>query len=149
MIPGMNKARKLVVSTLIAGGLNKPSAENYEKAIYMRYPDEEDYISIVYDKIGQLRSAGDRVEREKILNDIKNKIESWDACVYVTSKEKYEASLDTSKERTKPIKGMYKCKEKECGSDEFYVWQEQRRRSDEAATIMRQCAKCGKRGKEN
>jgi len=152
---GLQSFRNSVVEVLVeTGGLNRPSAENYEKAIYnmscrkAAKPSKEIYTRIAYDKLGQLVCAKDRVEREKILADIRKDVDEWDACVYSDQLATYTASMDRSVLKPKAIKGLYKCKDKECGSDEFYVWNEQRRSADEGASVMRQCAKCGKRGKE-
>ena len=152
----MKALRSTIVSTLVdSGGLNKPSAENYEKAIYAMCvrlekdpPTRETYSRIAYDKVGQIVSAKDRPAREKIIADMRNDVEGWDACVYDTQRATYNALMDRSVLKPKAIKGLYKCKDKECQSDEFYVWQEQRRSGDEAMSTLRQCAVCGKRGKE-
>src|SRR5687768_16066570 len=98
----MKKTRNLVIATLVAGGLNKPSAENYEKAIYNAYPMEDEYISIAYDKIGQLRTAKDRTERESILKDIRKGNAEWESCVYAQQKERYQHAIDHSRVKTKP-----------------------------------------------
>lgn len=149
----MKALRASIITTLMCTGkLNKPSAENYEKAVYAMAErmdgTKETYARIAYDKVGQLISAKDRTEREQILADIRKDVDGWDACVYKKQLENYNASMDRSVLKPKAIKGLYKCKDKECNSDEFYVWNEQRRSSDEGATVMRQCARCGKRGKE-
>lgn len=153
----MKNFRSSIVSTLMStASLNKPSAENYEKAIYGMAgrtdekdpPSKETYARIAYDKVGQLVAAKDRTMREKILADLKKDVEGWDSASYAEQLASYNATMDRSVLKPKAVKGLYKCKEKECGSDEFYVWQEQRRSADEGMSVMRQCAKCGKRGKE-
>lgn len=153
----MKKIRESTVNTLVsAGGLNKPSAENYEKAIYglscrlntNGQWSKETYVKIAFDKLGQLITAKDRTAREKILSDIRSDVVGWDACAYDTQRDAYNAATDRSVLKPTAVKGLYKCKNKDCGSDEFYVWSQQTRSCDEAATNFRQCAKCGKRGRE-
>lgn len=152
----MKTFRANIVSTLIsAGRLNEPSAKNYEKAVFEMTsrldggtPSKETYARVAYDKVGQLVNAKDREEREKILADMKRDVDGWDACVYENQLSMYNASMDRSVLKPRAVKGLYKCREKDCGSEEFYVWQEQRRSSDEGATVMRQCFRCGRRGKE-
>ena len=152
----MKSLRAKVVGVLVdAGGLNKPSAENYEKAIYAFCERQskgkvtvDGYRRLAYDKLGQLIEANNREEREQILKDIRNNVEGWDACVYSKQLEAYTMSMDRSVMKPKAVKGLHKCKEKNCGSDEFYIWSAQTRSSDEGMTHFRQCAKCGKRGKE-
>ena len=154
-ISGLKTLRASIVDALVSGGLNKPSAENYEKAIYASSgkenggtPTKEDYAALAYDKVGQLLKAKDRAEREKILADIRTGVVSWDACVYDTQRKAYNAAMDRSVLKPKAVKGLYKCKNKECGGDEFYTWSQQTKSSDEGMSHFRQCARCGQRGKE-
>ena len=152
----MKSLRKLATDTLVDEvKLAHAAAVNYEKAIYGMCSRIDDgaattktYTTIFYDKIGQLKTAKDRAHREKILVDIRGDVEGWDSCVYEENLASYNSSMDRSVLKPKAVKGMYKCKVKDCGSDEFYVWQEQRRSADEGMSTMRQCFKCGKRGKE-
>lgn len=151
----MKQFRELATKALVGSGLNDASAANYEKAIYNMCTrlDEgkatsETYKKMAYDKIGQLVSAQNREEREKILADIRSDKTGWEASVYSQQEENYKASMDRSTLKPKAIKGMYKCKVRSCQSDLFYVWQEQRRSGDESMSVIRQCSRCGKRGQE-
>lgn len=107
--------------------------------------EPEDRAKALYEILGKLAENKDKME--EICSE--DPLEEWDSCVYSEIDDEYKKSIDKSIAKPKAIKGAYKCKVKGCGSDEFYVWQEQRRSADEGATVMRQCAVCGKRGKEN
>lgn len=136
---------------------SKKIAEKYETAIYnmaVRVAKRdgqkitEVYPVIAYDKLGQIVVAKTSLERHKILNDLKNAVEDWDSCVYNSPRSEYNRMMDRSIQKPKAVKGVYVCKQKNCGSDEFYVWSQQTRSSDEGMSQMRQCAHCGKRRKE-
>jgi len=152
----MKSLRKLATDTLVDEvNLTPVAAVNYEKAIYGMCSRIDDgaattktYITIFYDKMGQLKTAKDRAHREKILVDIRGDVEGWDACVYAENLATYNSSMDRSVLKPTAVKGLHKCRVRDCGSDEFYIWSAQTKASDEGMTNFRQCAKCGKRGKE-
>jgi DNA-directed RNA polymerase subunit M/transcription elongation factor TFIIS len=151
----MKALRESIIEVLVDGGLNKPSAENYEKAMYDASgridggtPTKDTYSKFAYDKVGQLRGAKDRTEREKILSDIRKDVEGWDACVYEDQRKAHRSAMDVSVLKPKAVKGLYKCKNPDCKSDEFYTWSLQVNSSDEGMRHFRACAKCGQRGKE-
>ena len=103
------------------------------------------YTQIAYDKIGQIFFAKDDFQIQSIIKDIETNVAGWDASVYKVQQNNYNLLLDNSIQKPKAIKGLHKCK---CGNDEFYIWSAQTRSGDEGMTHFRQCAKCGKRGKE-
>lgn len=136
--------------------LGEKSATKYETAIYnmcvriaKRDGDdiEEIYTRIAYDKLGQILTS-DALGRSKILNDLKNTVEDWDACVYFEHQAEYKREIDRSILKVESVKGVYTCKYKGCKSDEFYMWTAQTKSSDEGSSQFRQCAICGKRKKE-
>jgi DNA-directed RNA polymerase subunit M/transcription elongation factor TFIIS len=111
------------------------------------------YDEIAYEKVGQISTNPDSIEQ--VITDVKNIAIGYDSCVYEEYYNDYMRKLDKSQQKPTPTKGVYVCKNKHaitgkiCGSDEFYVWSKQTRSADEGMTIMRECAKCGKRGREN
>ena len=155
----MKAARAATVDSFLKH-FPKEKAVVYEKAIFNvaslaadgEMPDVDMYASIAYERIFQLVTASNETDRLVILVDMQadpgTSGVSWDSCVYDDHKEKYQASIDRSQQRPKPVKGLHVCKNPRCGSDEFYVWSLQTRSSDEGMTNFRQCSKCGKRGRE-
>jgi DNA-directed RNA polymerase subunit M/transcription elongation factor TFIIS len=138
------RLRKRIVDALVQCGMTKKDATICEKSIYANFPS--DYCIVAYEKIGQLKSG---TPSQHVLQDIKKKIKGWGSHVYNPIKNTYENRIFQDNTKIKPVKGMYKCKNKECGSDEFYIWNETRRSGDEGQATIRQCSKCGKRGREN
>ncbi len=155
----MGDYRKNIV-TLLSKKVKPDIATRYENEIY-RLTTRTDptniissYKRIAYEKVGQLLAAASEDERTYIIIDMQCNNLGWDSGVYDDFREKHYKTLDRVQQRPKAIKGMYICKNKNpatgivCGSDLMYVWQQQTRSSDEGMTTFRQCAKCGKRGKE-
>jgi DNA-directed RNA polymerase subunit M/transcription elongation factor TFIIS len=143
------KTRAIAIDALVKSGLTKQAASDYEKGIVGVCDDTADYTTMVYERIGELRVCKSKQERDVILKDIKGGAKGWDSCMYSEAKQKHVTSILQSNTKIKAIKGMYKCNKKGCGSDEFYMWSEQRRSSDEGMSVVRQCSKCGKRGVES
>jgi DNA-directed RNA polymerase subunit M/transcription elongation factor TFIIS len=159
----MKSARATVMAVLIKH-FPKEKSTTYEKAIFNssltisgevpdRGPDVDTYVGVSYERIAQLINAVNEIDRAIILVDMQNSAEgeaevSWRSCVYDDHKDRYQASLDRSQRRPKPVKGMHICKDPKCKSDEFYLWSSQDRGGDEGMCHHRQCARCGKRGKE-
>lgn len=103
------------------------------------------YNKIAFEKIGHIMQTKDI---EKVLNDIENNKVGWESSVFSKQLVVYERMLDRSVLKPTAVKGVYLCKEKGCGSDEFYTWSQQTRSCDEGSTAFRECARCGKRGKQ-
>lgn len=133
--------RKLIVDALVNNGLDQTTAVNYEKSIHSVSKSISAYTSLAYEKVGEILSGNPKIAIENT--------DQWSSCVYEKEREKYETSVLQSNVKIKPVKGLYKCKNRKCGSDEFYITLEQRRGGDEGMTTVRQCARCGKRGTES
>lgn len=142
----------------LAEKLGEKSAVKYETAIYnmcvriaKRDGDgitvEHVYPEVAFDKVGQLMVAT-AVERTKILNDLKNTVEDWDSCVYFEQQTEYNKCMNRAVEKPTAVKGVYKCNNKGCKSDDFYMWSVQTKSGDEGMTQYRRCAICGKQKKE-
>ena len=107
------------------------------------------YSELSYEKLGQIMMLKTKQERKIIIDEINKGCGwEWSTEFYSKQKENYRKLIDKSVAKPEAIKGVYHCKEKGCGSDEFFTWTAQTRGCDEAATQFRQCAKCGKRKKE-
>ena len=140
-----NEVRKILESKFT-------NAKEYEKNIFNLVKNTNDivtqdnYKESAYEKVGQLMCVKNEKEENDIIEDIKNNKIGFESCIYKNYKEKHESMIDKSQERPKAVKGIYKCKQKGCGSDEFYIWSEQKRSADEGMSQMRMCKLCGKRG---
>lgn len=160
----MKNARSTIVNALIKH-FPREKAMTYEKAIFNvatgsydpEVHEEDDFVelytSVAYERVAQLINAPTETDRLVIVVDMQADDGSlgavrWDSCVYDEHRERYEASLNRSQQRPKPVKGVHLCKDPKCRSDVFYIWSLQTRGGDEGMTHYRQCAKCGKRGKE-
>lgn len=150
----MKNIRKSCISSLESFFSPKESAK-IEKILFdaanMHHGDEnieEFYLRFSYEKIGQLASNTSTENVQRILKDSEEGIEGWKSAFYQHYKTQYLYKLDTTMKKPASIKGIYKCKEKDCNSDEFYVWSQQTRSGDEGMTQFRKCAICGKRKKE-
>jgi len=131
-------------------------ANTYEKAIYDMVlsdstPSNETYARLAYEKVGQLIECNqDPDSIEGILANISSGITGYESSIYEPQRIKHEKALAQAIQKPKAIKGTYVCKfPRGCGSDEFYIWKLQTRGGDEGTTTFRQCAKCGRRGKED
>lgn len=144
-------------SGILSEKLGEKSAAKYETAIYnmcvrLAKQDEERiehvYTRIAFDKIGQLIAAKNSLERSKILNDLKNTVEDWDACIYEKQRFEYDRLMDRSIQKPQAVTLDEICKYKGCKSNKFYIWAAQTRSCDEGTTNFRQCAECSRRKKE-
>lgn len=164
----MKAIRATVVSTL-QDTVGPTKAKKYEGVIFALanrlWPVLEDeslldtlYKKIAYEKLGQLLEAKTDEDRTTIIADVEeddgsvyedpDNIINWNDAAYENHRLRYVSEMDRTQQRPKAVKGMYTCKMKGCNSDEFYVWQQVTRSADEGSTNFRQCARCGKRGKE-
>ncbi len=144
-------------SEALSGKLGEKSAAKYETAIYnmcvrLAKQDGEKiesvYTRVAFDKIGQLIATKKPLERTKILNDLKNTVEDWDACIYEQQRFEYDRLMDRSIQKPQAVTLDEVCKYKGCKSNKFYIWSAQTRSADEGMTHFRQCALCNKRKKE-
>ena len=132
---------------------------NYERRIYkmckrMANGDEDVsiesiYKKMAYEKTGQLLNAKNRMEREKILLDIRGTKFGWDSVVYINYKQRLAKDASQLAAGIKVEKGEFPCKNKKCRSMECYYYQQQDRSSDEGFSVYVVCTKCGGRYKFN
>jgi DNA-directed RNA polymerase subunit M/transcription elongation factor TFIIS len=152
----MDKSRALV-REILKKNISKPEkSKKYEVEIYnmcvrLSKSTKKKIIDIykkeAFEKVGELIVAEKKGREDTILNDIKNNSLGWDSQAFIEQKNSYEKIMNKSVQKPIPVKGMYVCKDKECGSDLFYTWSLQTRSQDEPATLFRECAQCGKRGR--
>lgn len=133
------------------------TVEKYEEALYAaavkkskitKISKNKVYAELSYEKLGQIMEAKTKAERKLIMDEINKGVNEWESNFYSEQKEIYKKLMDKSVAKPKAVKGIHRCKERGCDSDEFYVWAQQDRSGDEASSQYRQCAKCGKRRKE-
>jgi DNA-directed RNA polymerase subunit M/transcription elongation factor TFIIS len=144
--------RKLVRKNL-ARRYTQKTAHEIEKKIFdlsanvaecMGVEQSDHYLDIAMEKIALADEGATAAIVKKELSDV---VCGWESCIFEKSRQKQQESFSRQLFKPTAIKGLYVCKDRECGSDEFFIWQLQTRSGDEGTTEYRQCAKCGKRGK--
>lgn len=149
--------RKCVKEILKKKHVKAETIEIFENAVYdmcvkickiIGAKVKEEYSSLAYEKIGEFLERPKNVTEDEILQDIKKCVQGYDSVAFKQEKFDYNRFMDRSVQKPTPVKGAYFCKEKECKSDLFYIWSLQTRGGDEGMTHYRQCATCGKRGKQ-
>ena len=112
--------------------IRKITSNNEEQRKIKEILDHYD-VEDAYDKIGCLLIGGDE-------NDDK-----WSAPSFNKYKKEEQYIEDRILNTNNTQTGMYKCKDKSCGSLNCTIYQEQTRRADEGMTTFIKCRKCGKR----
>lgn len=154
----MSTSQRKIAKTILEKNLRTDDADEIENAIYdmckklcknkgLKVTDE--YPSLAYEKIGDFLAKAKNISDDEIFLDLKNNIQGYDSSAFKQESFDYKRFMDRSVQKPTAVKGLYTCKAKGCGSDEFYTWSAQTRSNDEGATIYRQCSHCGKRGKES
>jgi DNA-directed RNA polymerase subunit M/transcription elongation factor TFIIS len=140
------KSIKRILRDEVPGIISK----EYEGAIYRASRRTGlSYHNLAYEKSGEIIKYKDDCEKLKeIKDDLDNMIVGFDSAIYREMKRNRESFVSHIMLKPRAIVGLYKCREKGCNSVEFYSWSAQTKSQDEPATIFRQCARCGKRGKE-
>lgn len=154
----MSKVERQAVKYALSKKIADASAvDNYEKEIYdmcVKLAKQRGvkvgkiYSDTAFEKVGHLLEAKDDAARDLILKEISDGVEGRDCVVFARQKFVYDKFMDRSILKPVAVKGVYVCKDKQCGSDEFYTWSLQTKSSDEPMTLFRECSRCGKRGKE-
>ena len=148
--------RKSILKTLKTRFDNKTSTK-YEKLIWDMCTDlsneyeesvEDIYKKYAYEKVGCIFTS-DKNQLEKTLKDIQNSILDWDSCSYNDFRKRLEEDNSKITEGIKIEKGEYKCRNKNCKSNECYFYQVQTRSADEGATTFVVCTKCSTRYRFN
>lgn len=93
------------------------------------------YREMVYDLLG----------KKSLKSDLSLKDDSsfWNSLFYQDLKDETERKILRIKIRPESTKGLYICRTKGCGSDEFYVWTAVTRSGDEGMTHFAKCKYCG------
>jgi len=154
----MSKAERQAVKNSLSKKIDDSKIiDEYEKAIYdmcVKIAKQRGvkvggvYATEAFEKVGHILEAKDEAGRDLVLKDISECVEGRECIVFARQKFVYDKFMDRSVLKPVAVKGVYLCKFKGCGSDEFYTWSLQTKSSDEPMTLFRECARCGKRGKE-
>lgn len=136
---------KQVLATVIT---KEKNIELIEKYIFSKSYNEESYIHLLYESVGDLAT-----QDEKKTNVIKNLITNLYKGNYNWNNPVYRSYIETEDEEnqfvTNPIEiveGVLECK---CGSKKTISFQKQTRSADEGATTFAQCTVCGNKWKYN
>ena len=133
------------ITKILTEKCGKKRATLYEKKIFdLATKEEEDYNTLAYDIIGRLFVD----DVDVVLKDIDEGKIGWMSSNYEEYRKNKDKQYDKRLFKPSTVKGVYICKDPACKSDEFFVYSRQTRSSDESMSVFRQCAKCGKRGKE-
>jgi DNA-directed RNA polymerase subunit M/transcription elongation factor TFIIS len=104
-------------------------------------------LAYAYQWIGELKESQNiKDTKNEILN--KNLSSRWETSTYTDFKEKHRKQTLLVIEKPKLVKGVYKCRDRKCGSDMCYVFSVQTRGGDEGMTTFITCSICGLRRKE-
>ena len=102
------------------------------------------YNIYAYDKVGQFLSQPQL--KADILKDINNcVVADWKDCVYSKFRENEKRDTSDQISGMKVSKGVFKCKDNTCKSDECYYYTMQTSSCDESMTTYVVCSKCGNR----
>ena len=94
-----------------------------EESILQESPDFDTYLDLSYEVLGWI-DLNLNIPIKDILVDISSGKWSYDASVYSSEREWYEALISKERAAPKAVKGVYVCHK--CKCDEFWVWQAQR-----------------------
>jgi len=142
--------RKITENILKERCSSSKEAKRIEKLIYTmciklseEYEDdiENIYEKYSFEKIGELVKCPEN--KINIINDIKNCIIDWDACVYDKFRQKESVNLNNQVQGLKLIEGAFTCNK--CKCSKCYYYQYQTRSADEPATTYVTCSNCGHR----
>jgi len=145
--------REAVRSALVSSKVFKSSeAKSLEEKIFTMCKslskEYDDDVSDIYGKFA-LEKTGHLIhcpnEKDKIIEDIKNKILEWGSAVFEDLRVREAKDTAEYAAGMKISKGEFKCKNPRCLSDECYYYQEQTKSCDESATVRVVCPKCGHR----
>lgn len=138
--------RKTVLKYLVKFLENRKLAIRIERKLY-KHTKKADYDRIAYQLIGLVSEKRGKSDVSFLILNIEKCTIDLQSFIYSDLYTDRENEFLQFLQKAKAVKGVYKCN-KECGSDLFFIWMEQTRSGDEGMTAFRQCAKCGKRGKE-
>lgn len=150
-------ARQAVVEALKTK-LGPKSSANFEERIWKmcdllreEYVEDTDeiYGKYAYEKVGCILAADGRDGRAAVLRDIKNVVLDWDSCNYDEFRRRRDLDNAQIAEGVKVEKGEFKCRKRECNSNECFFYQQQDRSGDEGMTTYVVCTKCSTRYRFN
>ena len=128
----MSSSERKAVIKALQRNLKRKTAENYEQHIYrmckrmvkddqfMAITVEGLYPRIAYEKVGQLILCEDRLEREKILDDIKNHYTGFQSSVNDVFRQKQKKECSFTAKGPKVEKGEFPCRNPKCRSKECF-----------------------------
>ena len=144
-------SRKKIISTLETK-FSKKVAMAYEKKIYEmcnRLSDKdtlnEFYTQTAYDTVGEILSCEEKEDRKNIVRNLIKNETGWDSCLYENFRNKKDIEIERVLNPPEVKKGIFKCRNKKCGSLRTWSYQLQTRSADEPMTNFITCSECGKR----
>ena len=116
---------------------NKQNIDIFENNIYKLSKDDEEYLWIIYQIIGDISHG---VKLKELLTQVKNRKINWDHPFY---EDMINDEIEQDNFIMNPFEiqeGVIECK---CGSNRVFSFQKQCRGADETATTFAECAACG------
>lgn len=110
---------------------------------------EQIYSREAYEKLGCIFDAETSTEKKKVFQDIKKCRLRWESCNYDDFRRRRDIDNTQLTDGMKVEKGEFKCRKKDCKSNECYFYQVQTRSGDEGMTNYVVCTKCSSRFKFN
>jgi len=101
--------------------------------------DQIDYLGMI------LNREELNITQQQILNDMKNKHNGYELCVYDSMKEQKELEYIRETQPSKVVDGLYKCYK--CNNKKISTYSAQLRSADEPMTHFFTCIQCGNRWK--
>ena len=135
LLNNMNIDRTIIYSLSLE--LSQKERKQLEEKVWDACKDGTvSYCGVLFEKLGELSKG---TPFDTIIRDLTEKRLGWDSTFY----SQIPLSAEPTDVAVRVEKGTFKCRNKDCQSDECYFTQVQTRSLDEGGTVYVICTKCG------